>query len=188
MYFKLSLFFIDHPTIYYGKVVIKNYKNDKNKLQEMSGTKRSLKCNGHLTFSDPATNFAVHRYFNGFFSSFIPIRSSCAMETSSSLFNFFENLSSSDIEPDISNEETTDFSFHGDRKTIISSENIERCETDLSRTVPQFPNEFSDNNSCSVEEDIEVVMAVYWKRGKLGAAYYTCSDSQVRNIVLVGYV
>ncbi|KAK6642412.1 hypothetical protein RUM43_003914 [Polyplax serrata] len=101
------------------------------------------------------------------------------METSSSLFNFFENLSSSDIEPDISNEETTDFSFHGDKKTIISSENIERCETDLSRTVPQFPNEFSDNNSCSVEEHIEVVMAVYWKRGKLGAAYYTCSDSQV---------
>lgn len=91
------------------------------------------------------------------------------METSSSIFNFFDSLSE---------ESETDTNETANPETELNPPPaVNFVEEDSSRLNLQFSNE-QPESKCS-DDNVEIILSVYWKRGKLGAAYYTCFDSQV---------
>ena len=40
-------------------------------------------------------------------------------------------------------------------------------------------------NEDYAEDNLDVLLSVFWKRGKLGAAYYTHADAEVLNIIII---
>lgn len=56
--------------------------------------------------------------------------------------------------------------------SLLDEENPSNSAQNFSQFKEQ--TSFSDCNS-------DIILSVYWKRGKLGAAYYTGTDAEVRN-------